>query len=633
MAGAARDEARKETFRLDAARYELRRSGGGKVKLERQPMDLLILLAGRRGQLVTREEVAARLWPADVFVDREHAINNAVRKIRTALHDSAEQPRYLETVVGKGYRFIGDLEVIAATASSAEAAGESPAPPGEQAGAARTSVGKLSVAFYGIALTLIGASVWAFTSWRSSKSAVQAPIRSIAVLPLRNLSGDPAQDYFADGITDELTSDLARIGSLRVISRTSTMQYASERKPLPQIAKELNVEAVVEGSVAREGNKVRITAQLIDARRDVHLWAQSYNRDLGEILDLQNSVALDVAAQVRAALSTEERGAFAARRSIRPEAYEAYLRGRNEIAKQTPASIRASLTYFQQAADLDPLSALAYAGVADAFSMMANYSVLPPREVFPRAEAAARKALEFDPSSAEAHASLALVKHHYDWQWPQAEAEFKRAIQLAPGFSLAHLRYADFLNSAGRHDEAIAEITRASQLDPLSITIASNAGRVRFYAHRYDEAIHDLKATLALDPNRMYARIILGMAYGQKQMYPEAIAEFREANRVRGDGTGTGVGLAWTYARSGQADAAKRILKDLEQPSPDGIADWYFIAGVYAALGEKNQAFLWLDKAYQNRDFFITYLKVDPWLDPLRSDPRFGILARRIGTP
>ena len=617
-----------ETYRLDLARYELRRGDGVKVKIERQPMELLILLAARKGTLVTRDEVAARLWPAGISVDTEPAINNAIRKIRAALRDSPERPTYLETVVGKGYRFVGDLDVIGPEPPVPEASPEFSLVthlPAQIAPMARRRRWILAVA--GIVALLAG--IAGSGLWRTSS---RGAIRSLAVLPLQNLSGDPGQDYFADGITDELTTDLAKIGSLRVISRTSTLQYAEHRKSAPQIARELNVDSVLEGSVVRTGNKVRVTAQLIDARRDAHLWAQSYERDLGEILDLQDTVARDIASQVKAKLSPETRGAFSSHRPVNPEAYEAYLRGRNELGKQTQEAIRKSVRYFQGAIDLDPLYATGYAGLADAFSLVAKTGVMPEKEAFPRAEAAARKALDLDPLLGEAHVSLGFAQHHFDWDWSGAETEYKRAIQLSPSYALAHLRYAEYLSNTGRHEEAIQEINEAHDLDPLSLLIGNNVGDVLFYARRYDDTIRHMQALLSLQPDRIWARNSLARAYDQQQRYPQAIAEFQQVSTFLG---GNGIGLAHAYAAAGQAAAARRILRLAETPSSDkpGGLDWFFIAGVYAALGDKDKAFAWLDQAYDNRDFYLTYLKADPNLDPLRSDPRMKAMYKKIRLP
>jgi TolB-like protein/DNA-binding winged helix-turn-helix (wHTH) protein/Tfp pilus assembly protein PilF len=623
-----------EAYQLDLRRYELRRADGVRVKLERQPMELLILLVENKDRLVTRGQIVSKLWTHRVSVETEPAINNAVRKIRTALHDSAEVPRYLETVVGKGYIFIGELEVI-----NGPAASQNPAITNlEIATIASTSIPnpavknppfRLAISAVIFLLAAAAGVGWAF--WRSSNSAAPGPIRSLAVLPLKNLSGDPSQDYFADGVTDELTTNLAKISSLRVISRTSTMQYAVHRTPMSRIVSDLHVDAVVEGSIVRAGDKVRITAQLIDARHDSHLWAQSYERDLGDILDLQGTVALEIAERVKANVGATQRG-LPAHQRVNPEAYEAYLRGRNELGKQNSVAFREGTRYFQHAVDLDPFYAPAYAGLADCFSLMANYAVLAPKDAFPRARAAARRALDLDPSSAEAHVALGLAKHHFDWEWSVAEAEYRRAIQLDPALAIAHLRYAELLSNSGRHDEAIREIGRAHDADPLSLVIASNIGRFLFYARRYDAAIYELQKILVLDPNRAYARIHLGMSYARKRMYPEAIAEFKQADALLG--TKGGVGLAQAYALAGQIGAAKRILQGgMEEANQAGVLDWVFIAGVYEALGERDAAFGWLEKAYENRDFFLTYLKVYPFLDPLRADPRYLRILDRVGFP
>lgn len=463
---------------------------------------------------------------------------------------------------------------------------------------------------------------------RARGTAAAPTIRSIAVLPLENLSGDPSQEYFADGMTDELITDLAKIRSLKVISRTSVMQYKGTRKPLRQIASELKVDAVVEGSVARSGNQVRVTAQLIQAPADRHLWAESYQRDLGDVLALQNEVARSIALEVRATLTPGESGNLQAKRPVNPEAYEAYLRGRNEMGKQRRDAIKSSAQYFQKAIDLDPLYAPAYAGLADAFNLMANYFVLPPENVFPRAEAAARKALELDPSLGEAHAALAVAMQHYEWDWPASEAEHKKALAVAPGLSVVHLRYAEFLSNSGRHEEALHEISRAQQLDPLSLVVASNQGRYLYYARRYDEAIQKLQEVLTLDPNRIYTRIHLAQALEEQHRYPEAIAEFQRVVPSLG---GFPAGLAHAYAAGGDRSNAEEVLKTLEEPAADATQVWYFIACAHVALGNKDKAFSWLEKASAHHDYFLTFLKVDPQMDPLRADPRFSRLLQRIG--
>jgi TolB-like protein/DNA-binding winged helix-turn-helix (wHTH) protein/Flp pilus assembly protein TadD len=606
--------------RIDVTRYELSLNGK-RVKLERQPMDLLILFVRKKGELVTREEIIDKLWGRDVFVDVDSSINSAVRKIRTVLGDDPAHPQYLETVVGKGYRFIGAVEVVGLP----QEASSSPehAPPPDPSNRIRRTI-------FAIALVVVLViATWAWVRWRQNVASASASIHSIAVLPLANLSGDPAQEYFADGMTDELTTDLAKISALRVVSRTSAMRYRDAHEPVQQIAQELKVDAVIEGSIARNGNRVRITAQLIDARNDRHLWAESYERDLSDILNVQNTVALEISREVRVTLTPAEREAFAAHNTVVPEAYDAYLRGRKELGKQRQEPLRKGMEYFQQAIASDRLYAPAYAGLADSYSLLANYSALPALDAFPKAKAAAFKALELDQSLAEAHTALAYVKHHFDWDWAGAEAEYKTALQLDPNNAITHLRYAEFLSNLARHDDAIREVRLAHELDPLSLVVRSNIGRLLYYARRYDEAIVELKQVLALDPHRVFARVHLAKCYEEKGMYPESLAEMET---VRAEFNGQeGIGQAHLYASMGKIQDARRILKYQEQPPPDGAQNWEFIAGVYARLGEKDRAFAWLDQAYENRDFFMTFLQTDPAMDPLRSDPRFAAMLKKVG--
>jgi TolB-like protein/DNA-binding winged helix-turn-helix (wHTH) protein/Tfp pilus assembly protein PilF len=590
-------------FRLDSVKRSLGRAGEP-VALPPKAIDTLLRLLQEAGQLVTKDELMAAVWP-DTVVE-ENNLTQSVSVLRRTLGERPDGTPYIETVARRGYRFRAN--VVEASV---------PRAPHRRA----TVLGAVAA----IALAL-GLGVWVRSSLQSPG---RSSVRSLAVLPLENLSGDPAQEYFADGMTDELTTRLARIGALRVISRTSSMQFRGSHKRASQIARELNVDALVEGSVARSGNKVRITAQLIDARRDVHLWAQSYEREIGEVLEVQDSVALDIASQVKASLSPEEREILTAQRTVKPEAYEACLRGLNEIEKQTQDSIKESTRDFERAIEIDPLYARAYAGLADSYELQADRRVMAPREAFPRGEQAARRALELDPASAEAHASLAFARHHFDWDWAGAGAEYRRAIELNPGYPAAHTRYAEYLSNIGRHEEALREIRRAQELDPLSLAVRVNVGRVLFWARRYDEAIQELQKVLAADPGRVFARIHLGLSYEQKRMYPEAVAEFERLTTM----VGPGPGLAHAYASSGRTADARRILRDLERPSPDGSQDWFFIAGVHAALGENDRAFEWLDRAYQNRDYFMPHLQDFPYMDPLRSDPRYTDLVKRVGIP
>jgi TolB-like protein/DNA-binding winged helix-turn-helix (wHTH) protein/lipoprotein NlpI len=609
--------------RIDLSRYELSLDGQ-RVKLERQPMELLVLFVQRQGQLVTRDEIVDRLWGKDVFVDVERSVNAAVRKIRSALRDDTANPKYLETVVGKGYRFIGTIEVTGTPATS-------PLPPGREAALPVPVPGYWNLTRIAV-LLLLGAMVaigtWAIAKWRAGRTVPEAAnIRSIAVLPLQNLSGDPSQDYFADGMTEELTTNLGKISSLKVISRTSAQNYRSSYKSAPQIARELNVQAIVEGSVMRSGNKVRITTQLIDAQHDKHLWAESYDRDLGDILAVQNAVALEIARQVRIKLTSLEQQRLAQHTPVNQHAYDAYLRGRYALTTQSPDGVKEALPLFEQAINLDATYAPAYAGLADTYSLLANYGVLSPDDAFPQAIAAARKAVQLDSLSAEAHTALAYPEHHYFWHWGVAEDEYKTAIALNSSYPTAHLRYAEYLSSVARHDEAIAEMQRALELDPLSPVYSANLGRFLYHARRYDDAIEVLKQTLARDSNRVYARLHLAMCYEEKGTYKEAREEFQRT-QVSFNGQ-PGPGVAHFYALTGESAKASHIAERLKRTAGD--SDWFFLAGIYAALGDKDEAFSALENAYKKHDFFLVFLRVHPYMDPLRSDARYEQLLQRIG--
>ncbi len=466
--------------------------------------------------------------------------------------------------------------------------------------------------------------------WLGS-GTVGRQIRSLAVLPLENLSGDPDQEYFADGMTEALITDLAQIGELRVISRTSVVHYKGTHKTLPEIARELHVDGVVEGSVQRSGSRVRISAQLIQAPTDTHLWAQSYERDLSDVMTLEDDVARAVAEEIRVKLTPQEQARLSRARPVNPNAHEDYLRGRYFWNKRTEQGLRKGLEYFQQAIGKDPNYALAYSGMADSYSLLVNYHILAPREAFPAGEAAAKKALELDDMLAEAHASLAFAKLHYDWDWPAAEKEFKRAIELNPGYATAHQWYAEYLAAMGRYDEALKEINRARELDPLSLVIKTNVGKQLFWAHRYGEAIKELKDTIDLDPDYLWPHVFLAMAYEHSGMYPEAEAESRKITTLIGGHPG--IDVAYFYAVSGRRAQAQEVLSYWIQRSSKEHIEPFFISGIYAALGESDRAFAWLDRAYQERNFNMPFLKTLPWFDRLHSDARFQDLLRRMNFP
>jgi TolB-like protein/Flp pilus assembly protein TadD len=460
-------------------------------------------------------------------------------------------------------------------------------------------------------------------------------IDSLAVLPLENLSHDPEQEYFADGMTEELTTTLGQIEALRVISRTSVMRFKGVRPPggLPEIARQLKVDAVVEGSVLRSGERVRITAQLIDARTDRHLWAQSYERDLRDVLSLQGEVAQAIANEIKIKVTPQEQVRLARTRSVSPEAHEAYLKGHYYCDLRTEEGLKKGIEYFQRAIEKDPRWAEAYAGLAESYGLLTSWGFMAAREAYPRAKAAALKALELDGTLAEAHAELGMVSNEYDWDWASAEKEYKRAVELNPGYAGTHKAYAEYLSEMGRHNEAIAEIKRAQELDPLSLMINTLVGYVFFHARRYDEAIAQYRRTLELSAGFYPAHLFLAGAYEQEKLYDEAMSEYQKAAALQGGGPRVAAGLARGYAAAGRRTEALKIISQLMELSKRRPVSSYGIAEAYTALGDFDQAFAWLEKAYEEHPYELCYLKVDPTNDPLRSDPRFQDLLRRMNFP
>jgi len=456
-------------------------------------------------------------------------------------------------------------------------------------------------------------------------------IESLAVLPLANLSGDPQQEYFADGMTEALTAELSQISSLKVISRTSVMRFKGVAKPLPDIARELGVDGIIEGSVLRSGDRVRITAQLIYAPSDTHLWAKSYERDLRDVLTLQREVSQAVANEIEIKLTPQEQVRLASVRPVNPEAYELYLKGRYHSYKRTEKDLLKAIEYFQQAAAVDPNYALAYAGLAETYGLLPFYNVAPSKEAFPKAKTAAIKAVELDDSLAEAHAAMGFVLFYGDWAWLAAERELKLAIELRPNFPTSHHWYAEYLSAMGRHEEAIAEIKRAQKLDPLSPLLFAIGGEIYLLAHRYDEAIEQCQKGLDLDPNYFLAMDNMGGGYVGKRMYSEAAAKYAMANQVQGISNSTGQAVA--YALTGRRGEALTILRRLQEPSHRSELDSLMAARLYLALGMKKELLDWLERAYEGHEAYVPLWNAHPAFDPLRSEPRFQNLIRRMNFP
>src|SRR5271154_914446 len=480
-----------------------------------------------------------------------------------------------------------------------------------------------------LVLVVIVASL---VAWKiqSAKRAHPA-IRSLAVLPFESLSNDASQDYFADGMTDELISDLGQISALRVISRTSVMSYKRARKPLPQIARELNVEAVVEGTVLRSGDRVRITAQLIEASDDKHLWSNSYEGDLRDTLELQSKVASAIADQIRISLNPQEQAALNKAKVVNPEAYESYLKGRYFWNKRTAEGLKGARAYFDQAIEEDPNYAQAYSGLADTYALLGDwqYAVMTPKEALPKAKAAAIKALELDSSLGEAHNSLAFCLDGFDWDLDAGGKEFRRAIELNPGYATAHHWYAWHLALLSRYDEALLEMKKAENLDPLSLIINADLAELLVLAHSYDESIRQSRKTIEMDPNFPLAHNQLGQAYLQKHMYDEAVAELQKAVQFSAGSPTCIANLARAYVASGNRSDAVKLLNDLKRRSNPGYSNASEIAMIYASLGDTEQAMNWLEKGYDER--FNPGILLRPGFDPLRADSRFQQLLHRVG--
>jgi TolB-like protein/DNA-binding winged helix-turn-helix (wHTH) protein len=650
-----------EDFELDPRAYQLRRAGRP-LKLERIPMELLLLLVEQRGQLVTREQIIEKIWGKDVFLDADNSINSAIRKIRQVLKDDPEQPRFLQTVTGRGYRFIA--AVVEAIPPSLYVHGEERPPatenlmsesvsndvkplprekeraPREVANAAPTKLEAQRPAQETIArrkklwiggllaaglLLLLGLVVRERRELLTKPPS--APIRSIAVLPLENLTGDTGQQYFADGMTDALITTLAQIRSLRVISRTSAMHYRDSEKKLPEIAKELGVDAVVEGSVVRSGNRVRIDAQLIQASADRYLWAKSYERDVHDVLAMQGDVARAIASEVQIQLTPNEQARLGNTRPVNPEAYEAYLKGRFFWNKRSKEAITKSIEYYDEAIRLDPGYAAPYAGLADAYNITGcgRPAGLAMTEAGPKARAAALRAVELDDNSSEAHAALGFQEWCYEGNRSAAETEYKRAIALNPNYATAHHWYAALL--LGWHDqEGLDQIQQALRLDPVSPNINGKLGDYLIEMRQFEKAIEQLCRTVELDPQQYNSRIRLGFAYAIVHRYAEAEGEFKKAEEISPGSVYTLGALTYVYGLEGKRTEAERMLPKVRAQAVRLGHPW-LVCLAYVGLNRKDEAIVWLEKSYEQKDFYFN-LK-DPLIDPLRPEPRFRDLERR----
>ena len=605
-------------FELDTSSYQLRR-GGVPAKIEKMPLDLLFLLVKRAGELVPRNDIQRAIWGDGVFVDVEPAINTVIRKVRQALRDDADQPRFIETVVGKGYRFIAPVVV-------------------EEAGSDRHSQPEAPFVWRGIAaaallLVLTAGSVLFITrgAWRASEApASTAAIRAIAVLPLDNLSGDPTQDWFAEAMTDELITDLAKVSSLKVISRGSTAQFKGTHRPLPEIGRTLHVDALVEGSVVRSGGHIRVTAQLIEVATDRHLWAESYDRDLRDVLTLQKQVASIIASAIRVTLTPGERTQLAAPQPTNPDAYLAYIKGRYYWNQRTEPALNSGIESFRAALAVDPTFAEAHAGIADCYTALGYGSYLPPKTAFENARTSARQAIALNPNVADAYASLAYVKLYYDWDFAGAEKEFQRALSLNPNSVTAHDWYSVYLTAMERFEEAQKEIARAQELDPLAAAINTDAGFVSYYAGRYDAAAKQLRATIEMSPGFPLAHLWLGRTYQEQERYEDASREYAATAAVVGDWPVTMAAIGNLEGLSGNRPAADQVLSRLIAQSRHKYVTPYGLGLVYAAVGDDARAFAALRQAVEDRSNWLVWLKLDRRWGQLRKDPRFTELLQQL---
>jgi TolB-like protein/DNA-binding winged helix-turn-helix (wHTH) protein/Flp pilus assembly protein TadD len=606
-----------------------------RLKLQDQPFRVLSFLLERPGDMVARDELRQKLWPADTFVDFETGLNSAIKRLRDVLGDSAEKPRYIETLPRRGYRFIGSLDHVQAlppqipaqaAANGSRVVETIPIPPA----AVEPPRHRLRLAFsLGLAVVALALAIFFSLAPHGTSSSLPAPIRSLAVLPLKNLSGDAAQEYLADGMTESLIGRLSGIHDLRVISRTSVMRFKDTQLSLPEIARMLQVDAIVEGSVIREGHRIRVHAQLIRAATDEHFWSEAYDRELQDVLGMQSDVAQSIARKVEVTVTGEEHARLSSARTVSPEMYEAYLKGRF-VKSYSRAELERSITYFEGAIQKDPTFAPVYVGLADAYDSLGTIFVgAPPSEARVKQASAAQKALELDPGNAEAHALLGDVLQRR-WQWADAEAEYKRAIELSPNNAAAHIQFATWLLCQGRAEEAVAWSRRAVLLDPLGAT-GTFMGYILFEARRYDEAILRMRNVLALHPDDAAAHWYLGFALIANNQPAEAIPVLEEAVALTDRGPGAIGVLIRAYAHAGRRADALKLLAELRKRDQAGYVPTGAFVNAYLGLGDNEQALVWLERGCQEQSNIMQFLKVHPYFDPIRGDPRFKDLVRRVG--
>jgi TolB-like protein/DNA-binding winged helix-turn-helix (wHTH) protein len=594
-------------FAVDARTGELT-NAGQRTPLRDQPLQLLLALLERPGELVTREELTRRLWPADTFVDFDRGLNKAMNHLREALSDSADHPQFIETLPRKGYRFIAPVRPEA----------EDIEPPVDGAPPTRSRSRwwlATTAAFIAAIGVAIAVEVGGVRRWIGGRPAAASHIASLAVIPLDNLSGDPEQQYFADGMTDALITDLAKMGSLRITSRTSVMRYKQTKRTIKDIGRELDVDAVVEGTVTRAGSRVRITAQLIQVSTDMHLWAETYERDVSEVLELQREVATDIARRIDVVVRPLDRP-----RIVQPEAYGLYLKGRYAFYQYTSQGWQRAIEHFTRAIERDPTFASAYSGLADTYVVAGAYDAIPADEALTRGKAAAAKALELDEGLAGAHYALATAHTWYDWDWQNAEREFRRALELDPNDALGRNWHGGYLSLRRRHQDAIAEHERARDLDPLSLIVNANLARALYWARRYDEAITQARRTLELDPRFGIALFWLEGSLRHQGLLKEAVALRQRVSTPE---------RAQVIARTFERDGFPALLRECGAAYRDS-GSLVIAARCYAQSGDTGQALALLEACSLRRCSALVNTMVEPDFDVLRPEPRFQQVLRKV---
>jgi TolB-like protein/DNA-binding winged helix-turn-helix (wHTH) protein/Tfp pilus assembly protein PilF len=607
---------------VDLRAAELRRQGR-KVKLQEQPLQVLAMLLERPGDVVTREELRQKLWPADTFVDFDHGLNSAVARLREALNDSADRPKYIETITRRGYRFIGQLDNASNTEtaiveiSNPQNSLQSPVPAWKKWAPVAAGLGLFAILFPTYLLRHAAPS-----------QALNKKIDSIAVLPFENAAASAETDFLADGITQGAIDRLSRLGDLKVISMGSVSRYRGRQGDPKQIGHDLGVRSIMLGHIEFREDRILVMAELVDASDGTHLWGEQYDRKVSDAVSLQEDIAREIATRLEVHLSAQQEKLLRTRHTRDFEAYEIYLRGRYYWNRRSQQDLQRGIAYFEQAIDRDPANALAYAGLADSYFVRAISGALPTQEAMPKAKAAALKALEIDDSLAEAHTSLAQITANYEWNWSKAEAEYKRAIELNPSYSTGHHYYATFLNAMGRHAEALEEMKRAQELDPLSPAISSFVGRAYYYAGRTDDAIRQDQNVLESEPSFEMARSFLIRSLEQVGRFEDAIAQLKIEEAQQGRGSEQAAARLRAYRATGAAGYWREVLREPQNGTAGADLD---TAAIYARLGDKDPAFALLNRAYDQHNMWLMNLKVDPRFDNLRSDARFQSLLDRVG--